>query len=398
MLVRMMILLLATAALAQPRLSVSAPTSNSVTARLVLVDSSWSMHRRSHEESALFDSALRAARGIADSAAITRVVVTTSPSLELPAAVAWLNETDAATRELVLVSDFQTGTIDSATIARLANGIGFRTVRISNGSAIQPRVSARLGDASIVTDFELTENGTLVRYSFATLYSGHSFRAAIPAADSSTARLLRTVASSVALPIEDAADVRDSTEATQNAVALYTRDGTGWASARKRALPLASSAQAAMVLQLANDSRLLEIARTSGVNDDTAPDTASTAFIEVARSSNGEMIVDAARDSSGAGSTLMVFVHDDLLSPLSAAVFAALEQSEALFASPSERDPTTISDDGLQALNRPAVAQSTALDDRQVGRWVWVLVLVAMGVEWAMRRGRRLVDDTGAAA
>jgi hypothetical protein len=50
----------------------------------------------------------------------------------------------------------------------------------------------------------------------------------------------------------------------------------------------------------------------------------------------------------------------------------------------------------LQALSRPAVAQSTTIDDTEAGRWVWILVLMALGVEWIIRRGSQSLSGTHA--
>ena len=92
---------------------------------------------------------------------------------------------------------------------------------------------------------------------------------------------------------------------------------------------------------------------------------------------------------------LMVFVHDELLSPLAVSVLAALERTELPVVPASEFDSATMSDVQLRQVMRAPVEQSTAIDDAEVGRWVWVLVLLALLVEWMLRRGKRLQAREG---
>jgi hypothetical protein len=142
------VLLLAVAGLAQPLLLTAhrRQTLDRGLARAIVVDTSASMHRVMSTGAVALDSARRTARSLASGAQASVVIESNDPGRALAPAVAWLLR-QGRRAELVLLSDFQRGQVDSADVLSIPAGIGvtlhplsvmdsgFAKVRSSAGTA-----------------------------------------------------------------------------------------------------------------------------------------------------------------------------------------------------------------------------------------------------------------------
>jgi hypothetical protein len=337
------------------------------------------------------DSATRLARVLADSADIARIVYSTTPATELSGAVAWLDATAATTRELVLVSDFQHGVIDSAHIMQLAARSGVTLVRVAGASPPTQRVISRTGDSVLVTDFVVESGATAARYRLDVTREPAASHVTIGDADSSDVRLLRAVAAREIVPLDSgsgAAYLPSESQASSASdgaasVLLYFGDGKSRNSARTNVAPLRDASQAAIVAALADDRRLQQVLADVEIGQRTSPRAADT-LVTIARNSDGAVLLEAA--SHAASDTLVLFAHVPALSPAAAAILGAVERTLRPGIPATERDAAVMSDDELRQLEVVAAVTDTSIDDTDIGRWVWVLVLIALTGDWYMRR------------
>ncbi len=131
LLLRLLILTAAVAALARPRLPTPIdPTATPPLVRAVIVDTSHSMQRSTPTGGSAMEEGKRLAAQIAADAAVARTIATISPTTALAGTAAWLAQ-QAGTRELVIVSDFQLGAIDSLALASIPADIGIRLVPVA---------------------------------------------------------------------------------------------------------------------------------------------------------------------------------------------------------------------------------------------------------------------------
>lgn len=128
--VRILILVAATAALAQPYFDTPGRQSRSgrTIARAIIVDTSASMQRATPAGRRAIEVARDSARTLAEAAAYT-IVETATPSRALTGAAAWL-DTQPGAREAVVISDFQLGSVVEADVAALPTDIAVQLKRI----------------------------------------------------------------------------------------------------------------------------------------------------------------------------------------------------------------------------------------------------------------------------
>jgi hypothetical protein len=137
--VRCGVIVAAVAALAQPDWFPDSPerAGQLQVARAILVDASWSMSREAVAGGTASAAARREADSLRASATTARVAESPAPAQALTAAVNWLAE-QRMRRELVLVSDFQAGTIEREDLNVTPDGIGVRLVRIDARAPVAP--------------------------------------------------------------------------------------------------------------------------------------------------------------------------------------------------------------------------------------------------------------------
>jgi len=137
--VRCGVIVAAVAALAQPDWFPGPPdrTGQPELARAIVVDTSWSMSRETVAGGPASAAARREADAIRASATTARLAESPAPSEALAAAINWLGH-QPMRRELVLVSDFQAGTIDREDLNATPDGTGIRLVRIDARAPVVP--------------------------------------------------------------------------------------------------------------------------------------------------------------------------------------------------------------------------------------------------------------------
>ena len=163
LLLRMAIVALAVAALAGPYLpSTESPDALSLGAsappnRAVLLDESWSMLRPDPAGSALARARELAAEAAAEARASTVITFGADRPLEeaLEGAAAWL-ETRPGPGEIVLVSDFQRGTLEAAGTVALPERLGLVPVAVAADPA---GVTLPLGDGTLQATVEMVGGG-----------------------------------------------------------------------------------------------------------------------------------------------------------------------------------------------------------------------------------------------
>jgi hypothetical protein len=144
--VRCSVIIAAVAALAQPDWFPDPPdrTAQTDVARAILVDASWSMSREAIAGGTAAAAARREADSLRASATTARLAESPAPAEAFALAINWLRH-QPMRRELVLVSDFQTGTIEREDLDATPDGIGIRLVRIDASAPVAP---ARLDPAA----------------------------------------------------------------------------------------------------------------------------------------------------------------------------------------------------------------------------------------------------------
>ena len=93
------------------------------TARAIVVDASDSVDG---------EAARRAADAEAEGAVSVRRIDSTDPDAAVPQAVAWLTSSAPARREVVIVSDFQSGTFNPQTLQKVPSTIGIRIAPVGS--------------------------------------------------------------------------------------------------------------------------------------------------------------------------------------------------------------------------------------------------------------------------
>ena len=357
LLVRMGILAAAVAALALP-LVLTADRERDLgraLARAIIVDTSASMTGAGSDT-----TVARLA-----SAAPARVLIRTrEPALALRGAVAWLAN-QPGRREVVIVSDFQTGTLDSVDLAEIPRDIGITLAQVTTTP-----LTAVTGAVPPPTD-----DGLLV-------LAADSERARADAARRAAAALVGDVGVPATRPV------------------VIVHEGyEGRDALMRSALPLSVPWQGDLLARLRNEPTLAAAAATAEAtplgNGRSSADSLPAALTTVARTKTRAPVVVAAADREDGRDRLLLFLRSDAGSLASAATLVAVTRAASPAPNVAEMEPTRLDEATLAAWRRaPATATTTrSADDpgESDGRWLWVLVLALLGAESWTRRGRREV-------
>jgi hypothetical protein len=388
--VRVGIVALAVAALAQPlRLPADrARTLDAALARAIIVDTSASMSRQMPTPTPNGERAVDAARinakRLGSEAASSVTIETTNPARAIAGAVAWLARQPGRT-ELVVVSDFQAGTLDSTDAAAIPSSIGTRFVRIdtrpSTGAMDDSSSSA---GKTVVAHGTATTDRTDVEWT-ARAGRGDSVGMLVGAAERQRAAAAMTAArtAGVRLPLDTThlGDVLIVTPRFEQRSAMLAR-----------ASPPKQPWMVQLVARLRSEASLQREALA------VAPMAADSARgLAVARDVAGRPVIAAASDTVGGRERLLLFSSADAGSVATAALIASTRRALSLAAPLSELEPSTIADNVLASWQRePASTAATRLSSNSNqgesdGRWLWAAVLVLLGVETWLRRARREV-------
>ena len=407
--VRMGVVAAAVAALAAPLLLTEnreRDLGRSLT-RAIIVDTSASMTVRqvaaAPAERAV-DAARREASALAAAARGSVVLETNNPAHALRGAVAWLGH-QPGRRELFIVSDFQTGALDSTDLESIPVEIGIGLTRIETVSPSEPiEVVTRAASQEIVARATLTPAATTVEW---TARSANSPRGVdgLTILAGAEERTLAEAARVAAFAISGAPPVPP-----ERPIVVIHRGFEMRPALLRDAHALTFSWQGDVVARLRRDATLVEAASTTLLPASPAdpaldpqtrgPSTGPSPFAVVARTRAGEPVIFAAGDRVDGRERLLLFVRDGAGSLASAALLTAIHRGSSPISPATELETNRIAEATLDAWRRvAATATSTRTDDdagSSDGRWLWLLALLLLGVETWMRRGKRAVEAASA--
>jgi hypothetical protein len=326
-----------------------------------------SANRKRVVESALaraiiVERGLGAPESLSTNATASIVVQSSNPAREISGAAQWL-ERQPGRRELVIVSHFRRGSIDSSDLANVPRAIGVRLVRLELGdSTVIAR--AQTGAGTVNARTTLGEQTTTSEWTtapspapeIATLLVAPGDRARADAA------VRAALVVGIALPLDS----------TRSVAVAYP------GASLPPSTPIDSAWMIAAAARIRADSTLIDAASLSPAV------AADTSGLVVARNGTNQPVVMAKRS---AGNLLLVAAFDPG-SLASAALLSAIAKARST-ATPVA--PGMIASESLAAWQRaPAADRSAAaLGDESDGRWLWIAVLILLGIEALMRRSRR---------
>jgi hypothetical protein len=392
--VRAGIVVAAVAALAHPLLHTRDRQADSTRtiARGIIVDTSASMDRRAmpratglSEERVIDRARAEATRSGAE--ATTNVIVQTASVPEvIPGVVAWLGA-QPGRRELVVISDFQRGMLDSIDLASIPADIGIDLVRIEAAASAAPvemRTTQRDGEviASIVTD----STRTVVEWQPAPTVGRDESPVALLAGERERQAL--EAASAAARSIGSLAVRADTGHRVAIVYPSYPQRDAMLGGAQAPSLAW----QGELLVRLRGDSLLQSAAWAAADSNLAAPGGDPARTFVVARDRHGRPTVLAASDATAASPRLLLFPAGDAGSLVSAALITAATRAASVAADVGELERETIAEQTLANWRRAAASSPAAMDagdGRSDGRWLWAVALVLLGVEGWIRRERR---------
>lgn len=352
LLVRLGIVLTAVAALARP---LFLPADRSQTfdqlVRVIVVDTSSSMLRTAVGGQTALVAARERARAHAQESQVSIVMETASPADALAGAAEWLR-TKPGRRELVLVSDFQRGSIVDSDVRGLPQDIGITLDRVEAVPQMDPiTIQTRTGNAIANAQTTLTDDRTAVEWQVQPTTSSTPSIALLTArADSIASAAALSAALEVTAPPID----------TTRRIAIVYEDYVARAQLVKDATPL----------------------ETPWMGD-------------VAAAINQAGIESIATGAVGGREHLLLFTKTPPGSLASAELLFAILRAVSPVASVGELEPQAVPTELLQRWQRPAprVVELINRDDASDGRWLWLLALLLLGAESVMRRAKRKAPE-----
>jgi hypothetical protein len=386
---RIAIVAIAAAALAQPLVLLASRRAaiDDRLARAIVVDTSASMLRSTPSGARALDSARSAAKQLASDARTSVVIETSSPSAAVDGAVAWL-QSQASRRELVVVSDFQVGAIDSSVIGRVPSAIGVRTVPIairSENVDLERQSISR--DRSIVAHVDVANTPTSVAWTLGSpVDSGARAepRISLDAANRDGVDAVMSAAKAVGLvtPVD-----------TGPLVTIVFGNAADREALARRATRVSSPALADLVARLRADSL---IAPTHGVAAGQVASRGNGVPLlgPVVMDTSGYVVAIAGEDTSSGSHRLLIFLSDTAPTVQSAMLVAAIRRALSVAAPAGELDPSIVASPMIASWQRPpASAPTREMLDSATGpsdaRWLWLVVLGLIAIESWLRRERR---------
>ena len=377
--VRVLILLAAVAALAQPVVLTRARTNawNARTARAIVVDTSDSMKRTDGGPTAAVQADAVASGDAADAVTSVRIDAR-SLRTGLEHAVAWLSTTAPAKREIVVISDFQNGALTSADLAVVPASIG---VRLRQTGA---PVRARRIEGPVLFGTTQSQSQTVVLSGNATAVSMTPRAAAADGLQIVTPDSGRAAAGTLVQVVASAGAPAPARE--QPLVVTFA------GATPRAAQPISSPWMLQTLLRLRADPEIAAArmgeSGVSAVADDPP-------WSVVVRDAAGRPVVRAA----AAGPALMIDVAAPPSSYLAAAVVrGALIARHGPVARPEE-EVQRLTPTELAKWARPAApvgGDTWRGSDAPDARWCWAIALVLLCAETWLRRARGAAQEAGA--
>ena len=347
MCLRMSIVAVAVAALAQPFVVTSPRTRDlgASVSRAVIVDGSESMQRRGADGRDALTAARERARNLAGDAARATLIEGGRLAAALAGAAAWL-ERAPGLREIVIVSDFQSGAIDRSDLAGLPDDIGLSFVKIaatSTSAVTLPPLT--IGSREIQTRVSLSGNRSDVEWTATPATSAQGSGVRILAGDEERSRVQAALQAARAV---DAVAVGGPHQIVVVFPGAPERDAVLKASAA------------------IDQSWMVEVASRAGVRRTLAR-----------RSTDGAlMLFPTTSEGLGAASLLTGVIG----APADVLALAELE-------------PETVPQEVLTQWERratpPVAPRSGPRAGESDGRWLWGLAFALLGLEAVVRRKAR---------
>ena len=339
---RIAVVIAAVAALAGPLVLTTNRRGADTTVAVIVVDTSPSMERAR-------DEARAAATDAAGRIDIARTIESNMPATAIAEAAQWLGR-HGGRREIVVVSDFQRGTLTAGDVAGIPAGIGLRFVAVRR---------------SATTELDLPEwsRGDLQTRTRLAVNEGSS------TADWRTERLVSSAPRPTFKLFATDAD-RAAAEATLTAAIAVTPVDRAATRAIAVVFPGAAERDAMLAAASPADERWMIDALTA------VPDALLAPPVRIAK-----VAVDGAN-------YLTIFAGTAPGTVASASLLSHLIATAQLANAP-EFDPGTIPAADLERWQRPATPAQAPVMDREGpsdARWLWVLVLALLAVEFVARR------------
>ena len=351
---RCAVLAAAVMALAQPRwLSRDRTRDASVPTRLILVDTSASMRRLTIGGSIPRDLARLTAQRLLDSAREGMVMETDRPGANVAGASSWLSRRSGL-RELVILSDFQTGTISDGDLAAVPEGIGINLRR--TGAAQSDSGTTVPADTDSSVRAKADAAGTLASWRIAAADFLLPFTVSTAPADTADARVMvaaiHDAGRGVTVPGKE---VTIEFAASPLLAPPSTRLTRPW--------------HGDLFLALRRDQMLSRAVAASGMALACDPPGATISAVD-----------------SG------VVLHSCLEPGSVAATALLLTSATALATRPAfeEHEPSIVPDETLQRWQRPStdLAPRGREETSPDGRWFWLLAIGLLVSEQFVRRGQ----------
>ena len=372
LLVRLAILIVAVAALAQPLWRANAGASASQVARAIVVDT----HPSAGDPGA--SAALeRAYASLAGEPGASLRIATSAPHAVLEGAVAWLY-TQPGSAELVVLSDFRREAIDSLDLAALPADTRLRLVRVPSVTRGAP------------TSRAMPSHRTIVRWAFG----------ATPEVSNAVRTSVRRLGG---IALEDTATTAptDSTARTIVVASPTADSGVAWA---RTARPLSARWMGDAVYALRADSALVTSAELIALTDTSI----SAPFVVIVRAANHAPVVAAAAIAGANGAARLLLwsrAPDDAIVTAALLLSASTDRATVTSRQTVTSRPTVngANDDQLRRWERaPAasarVAYARARGDYDSGpsdgRFLWLVVLALLAAETLLRQRQSRVVAT----
>jgi len=382
LLVRLAILAFAAAALAQP-LWVTAVRDRSraaALARVLIVDTSASTRRATSTGRPALDVARTEAKLLADSAKPALIVETAAPRRAVAGAAAWL-EHQPVRGEIVVLSDFQLGTLGAEDVAATPRNVGIRLVRISASTDGSISSRARTVNGTAIATATVTDANTVAEWKRAPEIAATTTDVELLAApaDAQSADAALHAAHSLGAPLP--------ADTTHHVAIVYP----GYPARVAVVVGTGSSLSAWMtnlISAIHGDSLLV-----ASLHDETVPDSFHVDGLVVARSASGLPVLTATADTLPGHERLLLHAAMPPGSLASAALIAAVERATSLAPVAAEADPSSLPDSLLSAWQRPpaknAPRRAATSGGESDGRWLWIGVIALLVIEMVVRRSSR---------
>jgi|CXWL01.1.fsa_nt_gi hypothetical protein len=371
LLVRVAVLLLGVIALAQPRMrgSEGLSAAGGGVTRAIVIDTSVSMGRIASGGLTGHLAAADSADRLTREATTSRRFLTATPDVAIAGAASWLAQ-QSGPRELVVISDFQLGALDSNDIAVLPTSLGVRLIPVAVTSAATTEFIATqdgaLTTATIVTD---SVSSTVSWRESATSTPPAPLRWLVGPGETALVSASLRAAQGIGMPPASMSD---------DSVDLIFPAAPERATLRARATPLRAAWMIALVARLRETPLLYQLAPASGGNGDS--------LTTAVWSARGNATVSAAAD----GARLLLFVNPPVASPFAAALAATVMRLTAQATPMDESEPVALTAAQLATWERAPAAGTTtepAPAESATGRWLWAAALGMLLLEaWLRRR------------